>query len=140
MTCSGGVTGNKSLGRCFWLLPVHNRMTIGTTLCNQPNTMPLSIDGVRSWVTSFTKVSLGYWKGVPQLQDIVAPTCSLCLQSRSHMSFKMKKLQMCISFVCIAMSENKVYVTYCLQLMITTFYNFQEGFSYISPKLYRFCT
>ena len=32
-----GVTGNKSLGRSFSLLPVHYRMTnIGTTRCIQP--------------------------------------------------------------------------------------------------------
>ncbi len=69
MTCSG-VTGNKTLGRCFSLLPVHSRMTnIGNTLCIQPNTIPHNIDGMHSWVTPFiiVKVSLCYWKEVPQL-------------------------------------------------------------------------
>ena len=53
MTCSG-VTGNKSEGRCFSLLPTHYRVTnIGTTLCIQLNTMPQTIDDVRSGVTPF---------------------------------------------------------------------------------------
>ncbi len=66
VTCSG-ITGNKSLGRCFSLLPVHYGMAnIALPGYVPRNTMPRSTDGVRSSVTPFLifKVSLGYWKGL----------------------------------------------------------------------------
>ena len=74
VTCSG-VTGNKSLARCFSC----------TVYCMINNTRPYPmhlamltihtvIHAVRSWVTHFiiVKVSLGYWKGAPQLLDRIA--------------------------------------------------------------------
>ncbi len=95
-------------GTSYWADVSHSQYYLYTivwpvtgTLCIQSNTMPHSIDGVRSWVTPFIiiKVSLGYGKEVPQLLDRnalsdcirqnslrcwfllhekhVAPTCSL---------------------------------------------------------------
>ncbi len=79
-------------------------------LCIQPNTMPHSIDVVRSCVTSLiiVKVSLCYWKRVLQIligmpwvivsdknslqcwfllnEKLVPPTSSLFRQSRSHIN------------------------------------------------------
>ncbi len=74
-----GETGNKSSGRCFSFSVLY---CVGLThACNQTEYYYSSITkhteyscGVCSWVTPFviissSKVSLSYWKGVPQLLD-----------------------------------------------------------------------